>query len=100
LFNGEFGASYRIKCETNENRFQFYIKPKTFAKYLGVEIEMTYRRYGNETIENISEKSMSTITEKANALINQPINIKGSVKDQKEIVGKTVTTLTRVSPLK
>jgi hypothetical protein len=97
----EFGISFRFKAETNKSRFQFYIQPKTLAKFLGIKIEFSYARvagrYGTNTIENISDKSMDELLNGANALINKTVPINGKIKDNKEIVGKKYSILTRVA---
>jgi hypothetical protein len=94
---GDLGVSFRFKTETNDNRFQFYIQPKTLAIYFNIPVKYTYTRDGNDVIENISEETMNAINDKANTLMNTQISIKGKVKDHKEIVGKLFTILTRVS---
>ena len=101
MTNGDYGTSFKFKTETDTSRFQFYIQPKTLATYLGIEIQSQYvrvaGRYGNETIQITSPESLAEITAKANTLLNNPITIKGKIKDNKEIVGKKYSMLTRVS---
>ncbi len=97
----EFGISFRFRAETNKSRFQFYIQPKTLAKFLGIHIEHDYThvadRYGTKTIEIISDKSMNELMNGANALVNTKVPINGKIKDNKEIVGKKYSILTRVT---
>jgi hypothetical protein len=96
FFDGGYGASFRIRGETNKNRFQFYLTPKNIAKHFGITIKYDYIRSRGQVSEVISTDSMVAITNAINELNQKNIDIVGVVKEHKEIVGKQYTILQRV----
>jgi hypothetical protein len=91
-------ATFRIRAENDDSRFQFYVSPKALCKLFGIEYKTrrdsdTYGR----PIYSTSNETLMEIKAGLENIKNQEVNIKGTVKGHREIVGKKWTTLSRVA---
>ena len=89
--------SYRVRTETQNERFQFYATPKAMSKLTGVEYKdrIMGTSYGTYTI--VSQETKDEIKAAFPTLVNTDVIMKGTIKNQKEIVGNKYTILSRVS---
>jgi len=90
-------VSYRVRTETQKERFQFYATPKAMSKLTGAEYKdrVMGTNYGTYTM--VSQETKDEIKAAIPALVNTDVIMKGTIKNQKEIVGNKYTILSRVS---
>jgi len=89
--------SYRVRTETEGERFQFYATPKGMSKLTGVEYTAKYLQGNYGVFEVVSQETKDGIEAAIPALINTDVIMKGTIKNHKEIVGKKYTILSRVT---
>jgi len=89
--------SYRVRLETDNERFQFYSTPKGMSKLTGVEYKASYIRGSYGVYSITSPETKEEIANAIPALINTDVTVKGTIKTHKEIVGNKYTILSRVT---
>jgi len=89
--------SYRVRTETEGNRFQFYATPKAMCKLTGVEYKDSYVRTSYGLFTKVSDETKEGVAAAIPALVNTEVIMKGTIKNHKEIVGKKFTILNRVT---
>jgi hypothetical protein len=94
-YSGDY--TFRLRTEDENSRFQFYVSPKALSGLLGVEYKskMVQSGYGYSNIT--TPETINSIKAGLEKLKGTEINIKGTVKGHKEVVGKKWTTLSRVA---